>query len=172
MTFDIDANGILNVTAKDQASGRSQSITISGSTRLADDDKQRMINEAEKYTEQDKQRREQADTLNEADATCYQGEKMLADFSDKLTADMKQRIEQGIRDTHEALGKHDAALAKQQAEVLTKVLKEAGVAIYAQTPDASRVYKEHKAAGSDTGGSPSAPRKGARVVDADYEETH
>lgn len=166
VTFDIDANGILNATAKDQATGRSQSITISGSTRLAEDDKQRMIKQAEQFAEQDKQRREQADTLNEADATCYQGEKMLADFSDKLTEEMKQRIEQGIRDTHEALSKRDADLAKQRADELSRVLKEAGVAIYAQSPEASKVYKEHKAPGT---GSDSSR---ARVVDADYEETH
>jgi molecular chaperone DnaK len=68
VTFDIDANGILNVTAEDQASGRSQSITISGSTRLPEDEKERMVKEAEQFAEQDKQRRELADRLNEADS--------------------------------------------------------------------------------------------------------
>lgn len=172
VTFDIDANGILNVTARDQATGHSQSITISGSTRLTDNEKQRMVKEAEQYAEQDKQRREQADQLNEADSVCYQAEKMLADFSEKLADDMKQRIEQGIRDIHAALDKKDAQEAKQRAANLTKVLKEAGVAIYAQSPEANNVYKERKATGSSQAGAYSSGKGKARVVDADYEETH
>ena len=170
VTFDIDANGILNVTAKDQASGRSQSIAITGSTRLSEEEKQRMVAQAEQFAEQDTQRRERAEALNAADATCYQGEKMLADFRDKLTAEMIQRIEQGLRDTREALTKHDAALAKQRAEALAKVLKEAGVVIYSQQPGAAAGYKEVK---TETPAAARASGSGARgrVVDADYEET-
>jgi molecular chaperone DnaK len=173
VTFDIDSNGILNVTAKDQATGKSQSITISGSTRLSEAEKQRMIKEAERYSAQDKQRREKADKLNEADSVCYQGEKMLADFSDKLTEEMRKRIEENLRKTREAHAKQDAALATERAEELKKVLKEAGVVIYAQTPQAG-VYKETRApegtaAGGQARPSGSGPR--GRVVDADYKET-
>jgi molecular chaperone DnaK len=141
VTFDIDANGILNVTAEDQASGRSQSITISGSTRLPEDEKERMVKEAEQFAEQDKQRREQADKLNEADSVCYQGERMLADFGEKLNDEMKQKIELSIQETREALTEHDADLAKQRADSLAELLKEAGTVIYAQTPGASGPYK-------------------------------
>ena len=174
VTFDIDANGILNVSAKDQATGKSQSITITGSTRLKESDKERMINEAEKYAEQDKQRREQADTLNAADAVCYQGEKMLAEFADKLSDEVKQKIEQGIHDTHEALEKKDAAQAKQCADALSETLKEAGISIYAQTPQAENVYKERPADFGDSGeeARPSGAGSRGRVVDADYEESH
>lgn len=173
VTFDIDANGILNVTAKDQATGKSQSITISGSTRLADDEKERMIREAEKYAEQDKQRREQADQLNEADSTCYQGEKMLADFNDKLADDMKARIEQGIRDTREAINQRDATQAKERADKLAEVLKEAGVVIYSQSPGAKPPYEEVKVGGEAPAGEarPSGSGPRGRVVDADYEES-
>ena len=172
VTFDIDANGILNVTAKDQATGKSQSITISGSTRLPEAEKQRMVKEAEQYAEQDKKRREQADRLNEADSVCYQAEKMLAEFADKLTDEMKGQIEQGLRETREALSKKDAELARQRSEALSHVLKEAGVVIYSQTPDASGGYKEVKTdsgAASEARPSGSGPR--GRVVDADYEES-
>jgi len=172
VTFDIDANGILNVTAKDQATGKSQSITISGSTRLPEAEKQRMVKEAEQYAEQDKKRREQADRLNEADSVCYQAEKMLAEFADKLTDEMKGQIEQGLRETREALSKKDAELARQRSEALSRVLKEAGVVIYSQTPGASGGYKEVKTDGgaaSEARPSGSGPR--GRVVDADYEES-
>ena len=80
VTFDIDADGILNVTAKDMASQKSQSIRITGSTRLPEAEKQRMIDQAQQYAEQDKKRREEADKLNAADSICYQAERTLADF--------------------------------------------------------------------------------------------
>ncbi|MGB5584140.1 MAG: molecular chaperone DnaK, partial [Gammaproteobacteria bacterium] len=118
VTFDIDANGILNVTAKDQATGKSQSISITGSTRLSDEDKQRLIDEAEKFAEDDKQRREQADKLNAADSMCYQAEKLLAEFSDKLTDELRSRLENALRDTREAITQHDAGLATQRADEL------------------------------------------------------
>jgi molecular chaperone DnaK len=173
VTFDIDANGILNVTAEDQASGRSQSITISGSTRLPEDEKERMVKQAEQFAEQDKQRREQADRLNESDSICYQGERMLADFADKLNDEMKRKIEQGIRDTREAVTKADADLAKQRADALAELLKEAGTVIYAQTPGASGPYKHVKTEARQPSGEarPSGSGPRGRVIDADYEET-
>ncbi len=173
VTFDIDANGILNVTARDQASGKTQSITISGSTRLPEEEKQRMVREAEQFAEQDKQRREQAERLNEADSICYQGEKMLADFGDKLTAEMQQRIEQGMRETREALAQKDPDLAKQRADALAEVLKEAGTIIYSQSSEATGPYRHVKTGTTPSPGEPrpsgSGPR--GRVVDADYEES-
>ena len=172
VTFDIDANGILNVTASDQASGRSQSISITGSTRLPENEKERMVREAEQFAEQDRQRREQADTLNEADATCYQAEKMLADFGDKLSDEVIQRIEQGLRDTRAALAQHDAALAKERAAKLAEALKHAGSEMYAAT-GASDAYKTVKTGTATPSGEPRPSGAGprGRVVDADYEET-
>jgi molecular chaperone DnaK len=158
VTFDIDASGILNVAARDTATGRAQSIRISGSTRLAEDVKKRMINEAERYAEADRKRREDADALNAADAMCYQAEKTVADFGDKLTDELKGRIEAARRETREAMAKKDAAAAKEKSDALGKLLKEAGAVIYAQQPDAG-IYRETKI--------PS----GARVVDADYRES-
>lgn len=174
--FDIDANGILNVTARDTATGKSQSVRISGSTRLARDVKERMEKEAEQYAEVDKQRREDAETINNADSLCYQAEKMLADFADKLTADLKDRIEQARRATRDAVVKRDAALAKDKGEELRKLLKEAGTVIYAQTqPPGTGPYQEVRydaapppgsAAAGEARPSGSGPR--GRVVDADF----
>ncbi len=173
VTFDIDVNGILNVAAKDQATGKSQSITISGSTRLTEGEKERMVQDAEKFADADKKRREQADKLNEADSLIYQAEKMLADFDDKLTDELRTKIQQGMNETREAVNKKDAELAAEKSSSLADVLKEAGVVIYSQQPDAG-IYSERKVdTGADrsqasTQTSTSAPHE--KVVDADYEE--
>jgi molecular chaperone DnaK len=181
VTFDIDSNGILNVSARDTATGKSQSIRISGSTRLSEDDKQRMVGDAEKYAEADKKRRNDAEALNAADAACYEGEKLLANFADKLTEELKKRIETAMRDTREALSKKDVALATQRAEELKKVLQEAGVVIYSQSPNAPRsgVYSQTPYSDPEprpnvgTGGGearPSGAGPRGKVVDADYKE--
>jgi molecular chaperone DnaK len=169
VTFDIDANGILNVAARDTATGRSQSIRISGSTRLSEQEKKRMMGEAERYAEADRKRREDAEKLNAADALCYEAEKMLADFSDKLTAELRGRVDSALRDTREALRKKDAAAAAERCEALRKALKEAGVVIYAQSPEAPKhgAYAETKWPGAEA--EAGAPR--ARVVDAEYHES-
>lgn len=156
VTFDIDSNGILNAAARDVVTGRSQSIRITGSTRLPEDVKKRMIDEAERYAEEDKKRREDADALNAADSLCYQAEKTVADFGDKLTDELKNRIEGARREVRDAIAKRDARLAKEKSAVLEKVLKEAGAVIYAQTPEAGP-YKE-------------VVVPGKKVVDAEYKE--
>ena len=175
VTFDIDASGILNVSAKDLATGRSQSVRISGSTRLAGDVKERMVREAEQYAEADKKRREEAEVFNDADGLCYQAEKMVADFPDKLTQEIKERIEKARRETRDALGRRDVTEVKDKAEALRKVLKEAGTMLYVQTqPPGSGPYQETRypppgggtAAGSGSSGGAAGP--GGRVVDADY----
>lgn len=175
VTFDIDANGILDVTARDMASGRSQSIRISGSARLPENEKQRMIKEAERYAEQDKKRRDEAEQLNNADAMCYQAEKLLADFGEKLTAELRGKIEAALRETREAFTKRDASLAAERAENLRKLVKEAGVVIYAQSGTGG-VYQERPYPGPEVGAETGEPRPSGsgprgRVVDADYRES-
>jgi molecular chaperone DnaK len=175
VTFDIDANGILNVTAKDQATGKSQSIRITGSTRLSDTEKQSMIDEAEQYAAADSKRREEAEKLNAADATCYQAERLLADFNEKLTDEIRQRVDSALHNTRDAIDNQDAMLAEQRAGELEKVLKEAGTIIYAQTPEAAdNVYRETRAADvgePPPGARPSGSGPRGRVVDAEYQET-
>jgi molecular chaperone DnaK len=170
VAFDIDANGILSVSAHDSATGRSQSIRITGSTRLPQDVKQRMIDEAERYAEADKRRRADAETLNAADSMCYQAEKTLADFGDKLTDELKGRIESARRETRDAIAKKDAKLAQEKADALRKVLKEAGAVIYAQQPGAG-VFKETVVPPSSGEARPSGAGPRGRVVDAEYKES-
>ena len=183
VSFDIDANGILNVAARDIATGKSQSVRISGSTRLPQDVKQRMERDAEKYAEADKRRRADAEALNDADSLCYQAEKLLAGFAARLTAELKERVEQARRSTKEACNKKDAALAKERAEDLRKALKEAGTVIYAQTGQASKgsPYAETRWTGPEPAPDIGAPTGAARpcgsgprgrVVDAEYKENH
>jgi molecular chaperone DnaK len=169
VTFDIDANGILSVFARDTATGRSQSIRITGSTRLAQDAKQRMIEEAERYAEVDRRRKEDAEALNAAESLCYQAEKTLAEFGDKLTAELKGRIESARRETRDAVVRKDAGLATQKSEELRKHLQEAGVVIYAQQPGAG-VYKETVVPPPTGEARPSGAGPRGRVVDAEYRE--
>lgn len=176
VTFDIDSSGILNVTAKDTATGKSQSIRITGSTRLNTEDKERMIKEAEQYADADKKRREDVDKLNEADAACYQAEKMLADFADKLTDELKGRIQTAMQETKETFSRKDAVAASEKAEALKKLLKEAGAMIYSQTQSAGP-YAETKFSGdtppryeSSGEARPSGSGPRGKVVDAEYKE--
>ena len=166
VTFDIDSNGILNVAARDTASSKSQSIRISGSTRLPADTKQRMIDEAEKYAEADKQRRADAETFNTADATVYQADKLLAEFAAKLTDDLKKRMADAQREVRDAIAKKDAKLAAEKTEALRKLLSEAGTAIYAQTPGTGDMYREVRYPPPGAGEAPHS-----KVVDADFRET-
>jgi molecular chaperone DnaK len=169
VAFDIDADGILKVAAKDQASGKSQSIRITGSTRLPEADKERMIRQAEEFAEKDKQRREEAEKLNAADSVCYQAERTLADFGDKIAEDLKARIETALKDAREALAKRDATLAGERAEALKVVLQDAGQALYAQTPEGGPQPPPDVGAPSDEA-RPTGSGPGGRVVDAEYKE--
>ncbi len=166
VTFDIDSNGILSVSAVDTASGKSQSISISGSTRLSEEDKKRMMEDADRFAEADKVRRSDAEKLNAADATCYEAEKLLANYAFKLTDELKTRIETGLRETKDALLRKEAASATERAASLNKLLQEAGAVIYAQTGKAGK--GEPYAETRWEGGTPSDRGK---VVDAEYKES-
>ncbi len=176
VAFDIDANGILNVMAKDQVTGKSQSISITGSTRLSDEEKEHFINEADKYAEQDKKRRDEADKLNAADSMCYQAEKLLAEFTDKLTDEIIKDLESKLRDTREAINQHDAELATQRADELEKVVSAAGALVYSQSPEApkSGPYSFHpfpNVGDAESGAKPTGSGPRGKVVDADYTES-
>jgi molecular chaperone DnaK len=181
VTFDIDSNGILSVSARDTASGKTQSISITGSTRLSEEQKKRMVEDAERYAEKDKQQREDAEKLNAADAACYEAEKLLADFAGRLTDELKGRIESALRETKEALVRKDVPLATERAEALKRVLKEAGAVLYTQTGQAQKggPYAETRWEGPeprpDVGTPSGEPRPSGsgprgRVVDAEYRE--
>jgi molecular chaperone DnaK len=166
VTFDLDTSGILDVSAKDTATGKSQSIRITGSTRLSSQEKQRMVDEAGRYAEEDRKRRDQVEILNSADSNCYQAEKMLADHGAKLAPDHKSKIEAALREVREALSKRDAKAARDRSEELKRLMQEAGAALYAQTsPTATRTGP------SAASGPQAQPQQaGARVVDAEFRE--
>ena len=181
VSFDIDSNGILSVAAKDTASGKSQSISITGSTRLSESEKKRMVEDADRYADADKKRREDAEKLNAADSTCYDAEKLLANFADKLTDDLKKRIEAALRETKEVLLKKEVSLATERAEALKKVMREAGAVLYSQTGQANKggPYAETRWEGTEPPPNVGTATNEARastsgthgkVVDAEYKE--
>ncbi|HEX5670952.1 MAG TPA: Hsp70 family protein, partial [Sulfuricurvum sp.] len=159
VTFDIDASGILNVTAKDVVTGKSQSITITASTRLSNSEKERMVKEAEKYADEDKKRKETADKLNTADGVCYEAERMLAEFGEKIDLQLRIKIEAKLKETKESVEKRDIETATQRSEALKELMKQAGSVIYGQAKPSTSDQKQQ----SDQNDAPYE-----RVVDADY----
>jgi len=131
VTFDIDANGIVNVSAKDSATGKAQSMTISGGSSLAQDDIQRMMAEAQEHAEEDRQRKEEAEARNMGESLVYQTEKLLAESGDKIPDDLKGRINDATGTLKGALGGSDIEAIKTATEELSKVSQEAGQAMYA-----------------------------------------
>ncbi|PTQ51131.1 MAG: Chaperone protein DnaK [Brockia lithotrophica] len=160
VTFDIDANGIVNVSAKDLATGKEQRIIVQPSSGLSEADIERMIREAEKYREEDEKLRKKIEARNEADAAVYTAEKTLRDLGDKVTADEKRRVEEAIERVRKALEKDDVEEIRTAKDDLLRAVGEVSVRLYGQaTGDGS--------AGASPGGAGGA---GKRVVDADYEE--
>ena len=133
VTFDIDANGIVNVSAKDLGTGKQQSVTISGGSALAKDDINRMMADAEKYAEEDRQRREEAEVRNRAESLAYTTEKFLAENADKVPDDVKSEVESAIADLKKTLEGTDNEAIKTASEHAAQVSQKMGTAIYAQS---------------------------------------
>ncbi|WP_169949858.1 molecular chaperone DnaK [Microbispora sp. H11081] len=133
VTFDIDANGIVNVSAKDLGTGKEQSMTITGGSALGKDDIERMMREAESYAEEDKNRREEAEVRNNADALAYQTEKFLRENDDKVPADVKTEVNDSLAELKKALEGTDVPAIRASAEKLATVSQKMGSAIYAQS---------------------------------------
>ncbi|MCD0443620.1 molecular chaperone DnaK [Glycomyces sp. A-F 0318] len=166
VTFDIDANGIVNVSAKDSATGKAQSMTISGGSSLGKDDIQRMMSEAEEHAEEDRQRREEAEARNMGESLVYQTEKLLAESGDKIPEDLKGRINEATGDLKGALGGSDIEAIKTATEELSKVSQEAGQAMYA----AAQAEQGSQPTG-DTGAAPGADDVvDAEIVDDDKDQ--
>ena len=156
--FDIDANGIVNVSAKDISTGKAQSITISGTGGLSDQDIERMVNDAEKYAEEDKKRKEQVEARNNADSLIYQAEKTVNDFKDKADKTMIDSVEKAVEELRSAMNGDDVELIKQKTEALQKPLHELAAAMYQQN-----------AANAQAAGTQEGAKQDDNVVDADYE---
>ena len=132
VTFDIDANGIVNVSAKDMATGKEQKITITASSGLSKDEVDKMMKEAEAHAEEDRNRKEEIETRNHADQAAYAAEKMLKDAGDKLSASDKAPIESAIADLKSAIEKNDTAEMKRTMEALNTAQHKAAEAMYAR----------------------------------------
>jgi len=132
VTFDIDANGIVNVSAKDLGTGKQQSVTITGGSALGKEDIQRMVDEAEKFAEEDARRRDEAETRNLAYTLVYTTEKFLAENADKVPADIKSEVESALADVKKALEGTDLDAIKEATEKAAQVSQKMGTAMYAQ----------------------------------------
>lgn len=133
VTFDIDANGIVNVSAKDLGTGKEQTMTITGGSALPKDDIERMMREAESYAEEDKKRREEAEVRNNADGLAYQTEKFLRENDDKIPGDIKTEVNDSLAELKKALEGTDTDVIRTSAEKLATVSQKMGSAIYAQS---------------------------------------
>lgn len=156
VTFDIDANGIVKVSAKDKGTGKEQQITISGSTALSDDEVDRMVKDAEAHAEEDKKQKEEVEVRNQTDSLCYSTEQTLNELGDKVSADVKSKAETAIADAKKALEGSDVEAIKAAGESLQSVAYELAQVVYAD-------------AQQQTDGATGAQPADDDVVDADYE---
>jgi molecular chaperone DnaK len=166
VTFDIDANGILHVTAKDKATGKEQKIRIEASSGLSENDIQKMVKDAEQHADEDKSRREEIDTRNRLDSLTYEVEKNAKEWSDKLSADLKSRLEAAVERARKALRADDLGEIRSAQEELSRVYSEAGQSLYAQGEQEAGTTATDEAA---TASAHANPKGSDNVVDADYE---
>jgi molecular chaperone DnaK len=170
VTFDIDANGILHVSARDKATGKEQKIRIEASSGLSDSDIDKMVKDAEKNAAEDKKRREEIDTRNRLDSLTYEVEKNSKEWSDKLPADLKSRLEGAVERARKALKGDDMNEIRAAQEELNRTFSEAGQSFYAQSQGASAGPEAGSAPGGETASSGASSGKPADdVVEADYE---
>lgn len=162
VTFDIDANGIVNVKAKDLGTNKEQSITITSSTNLSDEEIDKMMKEAEANKEADEKRKEEADTRNEAEQAVFQTEKSLADLGDKVEAAEKEKAETQIKELKEALEKDDIEAIKAKKDALNETMMALATKVYEEAAKAAEASKETETSADD--------KKDDNVKDAEFEE--
>ncbi|MCB1102574.1 MAG: Hsp70 family protein, partial [Kiritimatiellae bacterium] len=171
VTFDIDANGILHVSAKDLGTGKEQKITITASSGLSEDEIKKMVQDAEAHASDDAQKRESVELRNRADASAYEVEKFLKENGDKIPGDKKSELEAKAKDLKEALSGNDQDKIKAGLESLMATMQAASQDLYAQAA-------QQQAGGPDAGGGPadagassgaSNQGDGEEVIDADFE---
>lgn len=171
VTFDIDANGIVNVSAKDLGTGKEQSITITASTNLSDEDIDKAVKEAEQYAEQDKKRKEAIDTKNEADSLVFQTEKMLKDLGDKVDGADKGRIEAALKKLKELTEKVNVENTTDKEIQDLQSAKDELTTVFQEV--STKLYQQQASQGQGTQGTNQKPQSESGddyVVDADYKE--
>lgn len=164
VTFDIDANGIVKVTAKDKATGKSQEITISGSTALSDEEVDRMVKDAESHAEEDKKAKDEIEIRNQTESLAYGAERTLSDLGDKVDADLKKEVEEAIKDAKQALEGSDINEVKAKGEKLEQAAQKLAQAAYDQ---ASSADTNDTAANANT--TAASNNASDDAVEADYE---
>jgi molecular chaperone DnaK len=162
VTFDIDANGIVHVSAKDRATGKEQSMTITGQSSLSKDSIEQMVRDAEAHAEEDRQRKEEAEIRNTADTLVYQTEKLLREQGDKISADEKQGVEEKLADLKAALGGNDLEAMKTATELLMNASQEFTQKLYQQA-----AAEQQDATGGPAGPSGASAPDDDEVVDAE-----
>ncbi|WP_395103650.1 molecular chaperone DnaK [Actinomadura sp. SCN-SB] len=164
VTFDIDANGIVNVSAKDQGTGREQSMVITGGSALPKEDIERMVRDAEQYAEEDRRRKEEAEVRNQADTLAYSTEKFLRENEDKVPAELKSEVEEAVAEVKKNLEGTDVDAIRTSAERLAQVSQKMGAAMYAQNADAGAQAGDAGPTADAQGGD---DRQDDEVVDAE-----
>jgi molecular chaperone DnaK len=161
VTFDIDANGILKVTAQDKATGRSQHITITASSGLSEAEVERMRKDAELHAEEDRRRKELIEARNQADNAVYTAEKVLRDLGDKVPADLKSKVEETVGRVRTAMNSDNIDTLRRETEALNQIIQQIGAAAYQQAGPS---------AGPGAGGPPpgGAPGSDEDVVDGEF----
>ena len=165
VTFDIDANGIINVTAKDKGTGKEQAITITSSTKLSDEEIEQKIKEAEMNAEADKKKQEEIEVRNNADSLIYTSEKTLEELGDKVSEDEKSNVEKLVGELRELIAGDDIEAIKSKTEELEKVVQEIGAKIYQQ---AQAEAQAQQAAGQDPNAGAQDNNADDDTIDADY----
>ena len=167
VTFDIDANGILHVSAKDLGTGKEQKITITASSGLSKEEIERMRKDAEMHGEEDTRRREAVETRNQADNLVYQTEKLLKEKGDKVPAEKKAPVEKAIQDVKDALATDDTERIRKAHEALMEAMQSVAQELYAQDPQAGAQPEAETTGGESTSGGASDSQEGD-VIDADF----
>jgi molecular chaperone DnaK len=164
VTFDIDANGILNVRAKDLGTGKEQKVTITASTTLNKDEVSKMVRDAETHAEEDRKHREEVEARNQADSLVYQAEKQLQDNGDKIDAAVRSEVESKIEPVKQAIKDNDVERMRSTSQELATAMQKIGEA----------VYRQAQGAGAQSGTGTEGPKSGKSgdgdVVDADFKE--
>jgi len=159
VTFDIDADGILNVSAKDLGTGKEQRITITASNKLSQDEIETAVEEAERFAEEDKRRKEKVEVVNQAESLIYSIETTLEELGEKVTTDEKEKLQKGVEELREAVGGGDVSKIKERTEALSKEMYATSSRIYQQTAQQESQQETQREGGTE---------KEGEYVDADY----
>ncbi len=171
VTFDIDANGIMNVSAKDMGTGKEQKVTITAPNKLSKDEIDQKVKEAEMHAEEDKKKQEEIEIRNNADSMIHTSEKTLEELGDKVKPDQKSKIEELVKELRDLVGGDDIAAIKTKTEELTKEVQEVGAAIYQQAQqEQAQAQQEAQSQDESQGQNADKDSKDDETIDADYKE--